>query len=111
MNALDRILELTAAVESHVNRGAWAEAGALEAERRRLLTDLCEAGAAQSFRDVLQELLARTQDTVRHLEHRKQETADALSQLNTARSAMRNYERNSADGTLIYLREARERLR
>jgi hypothetical protein len=108
MNALDRILALTTAVEQHVDRGAWAEAGALDAERRRLLAELCDSGPSASFRDVLQDLLARTQNTVRELETRKQETADTLGQLNMARGPVRDYERNSAHGNLVYLRSARE---
>lgn len=107
MNALDRILELTAAVERHVDRGAWAEAGALDAERRRLLAELCDTGPAVGFRDVLQELLARTQQTLQHVEARRQATADALGQLNLARDAVRDYERNTAHGHLRQLRASR----
>lgn len=108
MNALDRILALTTAVEQHVDRGAWAEAGTLDAERRRLLTELCNGGPPADFREVLQELLTRTELTVRELETRKQATADTLGQLNMARGAVRDYERNSAHGNLVYLRTARE---
>jgi hypothetical protein len=104
MSTLDRILELTTAVERHVDRGAWAEAGALDAERRRLLEELCSAGPAGSFRDVLQELLARNRQTVQQVEARQQETADVLGQLNTARDAMRDYQRNSAHSHLGRLR-------
>lgn len=108
MNALDRILALTTAVEQHVDRGAWAEAGALDAERRRLLTELCSSARPADFREVLQQLLARNESTVQGLEARKQATADTLGQLNVARGAVRDYERNSAHGNLVYLRTARE---
>jgi hypothetical protein len=109
MNPLDRILELTAAVEHQVDSGAWAQAGALDAERRRLLAELCADGQSArelaGFREVLEQVLARTQETIQRVETRQDATAKDSARLGIARDAVRDYRRNTAHGNLVFLRE------
>jgi len=105
MHSLDQILTLTAAVEQHVERGEWTEAGTLDAERRRLLAELCDdpgpAADPAACREVLQQLLLRNHQTIQRLQVERQrlQATAALSD-----QAMRAYDRNSTGSTIIPLR-------
>jgi hypothetical protein len=110
MQALDRILALTETVEQHVERGEWAEAGALDAERCRLLAELfadpgCAADLA-AYREVLQQLLLRNQQTIQRVQAQQQQLAQESSQFERASGAVRAYRRNAGAGNLVYLRDA-----
>ncbi|QOJ30999.1 MAG: flagellar protein FliT [Gammaproteobacteria bacterium] len=105
MHGLDQILLLTEAVEQHVERGEWAEAGALDDERRRLLAGLCGDGAPASglpaCRELLRELLSRNDQTIQRVQAERQRL-----QADAARSgkAMRAYDRNAAGTSVSRLR-------
>jgi len=95
MDLLSRILALTEAVEQHVAEGAWSAAGELDAERRRLLAELCEnpgpAADAEACREVLRQLLARNHQMLAHLQReRRQLEADMA----LGSQAVRAYERS-----------------
>lgn len=111
MQALDQILELTETVEQHVERGEWAEASALDAERCRLLEELfrgpASSGDLATYREVLQNLLMRNRRTVRQVESRKLKLVAASGELGKAASAMNAYQRNARPDNLVYLREPR----
>lgn len=110
MQALEEIFALTDAVELHVERGEWTEAGALDAERCRLLAGLLAdpAGVTDraALREVLQSLLMRNQQTTARVQARQQALAQSTAALDLAPIAVRAYERNTATGTRIYLRTA-----
>lgn len=108
--ALDRILALTEDVELRVERGEWVEAGALDAERCRLLAELfAEPGSAAdlaAYREVLESLLIRNRQTIQRVHERKQNLVRAASALQHAGGAVRAYGRNTGPGNLVYLRDA-----
>jgi hypothetical protein len=105
MHALDQILLLTETVEGHVERGEWAEAGALDAERCRLLAGLFSdpppAVDLAACRELLRDLLARNHQTIQRLQGERQRL-----QADAARSgkAMRAYDRNAAGAPVARLR-------
>ena len=108
MKTLDRIMEITEAVEQFVERGAWAEAGVLDEERRRLLTELLNDDSRETldeYREFLQGLLKRNEDTVHRMGERRRELlATAAGELNAGRSVARAYGENSPTQTPVRLR-------
>ena len=108
MDALDRIIEITEAVEQFVERGAWVEARVLDEERRRMLQDLLHGESSNSgtaHREFLQELLRRNEDTVQRLGKRRRDLlADAAGEINAGRSIARAYNEHGSP-------QARTRLR
>lgn len=109
MQALDHILALTEQVEHHVERGEWSEAGALDAERCRLLAELFadpeSAADLAAYREVLQQLLVRNQQTIQRVNAHKQQLTQESSRWRRASGAVRAYRRNTGPGKLVYLRE------
>lgn len=109
MQALDTILALTESVERHVERGEWAEAGTLDAERCRLLAGLFADPAAArelaAHRDVLRELLARNRQTIERVEDRRRELAAESAEARRATGAVHAYRSAAGPGNLVYLRE------
>lgn len=109
MQGLDHIMALTEQVEHHVERGEWAEAGALDAERCRLLADLFadpdSAADLAAYREVLQQLLVRNQQTIQRVNAQKQQLSRETSRWRQASGAARAYSRNAGPGNLVYLRE------
>lgn len=108
MPVLDEILALTETVEQHVERGEWAEAGALDAERCRLLAELiADPGSSADVaacREVLQNLLFRNQQTIQRVQQQQQQLARASATHDRATGAVRAYRRNTDPGNLVYLR-------
>jgi hypothetical protein len=111
MQALDDIVALTETVERHVERGEWAEAGALDAERCRLLAELfadpSSASDLAAYRAVLQDLLLRNQQTIQRVQALRDQMAEASAKLAHAGGVVRAYERNTGPGNLVFLRDAR----
>jgi hypothetical protein len=109
MRGLDRIMALTESVERHVERGEWAEAGTLDAERCRLLAELfadpTSARDLAAYRDVLRELLARNQRTIERVAGRRRELAAESAEARRATGAVHAYRRAAGPGNLVYLRE------
>jgi hypothetical protein len=109
MQALDAIIALTGTVEAHVERGEWAEAGALDAERCRLLGELFadpEAAAElDRHRHIIEDLLVRNQRTLERVRGCQEQLTRASAALTHARGAMQAYGR--AAGNLIYLHQPR----
>lgn len=99
MSPLDRILDLTRQVEAQVDRGDWLAAGALDQERRQLLETLIADNHLQQLgpnaRAVLQEILARNQQTVGKVQNHKTQLAAISTRLNQAPDAMRAYRANA----------------
>jgi hypothetical protein len=108
--AIDRILALTETVEQHVERGEWAEAGMLDAERCRLLTELFadphSAADLAAYRDILEQLLIRNRQTIQRVQDCQQQLVRSTSALQRAGGAMRAYRKNTGTGNLVYLRNA-----
>lgn len=108
--ALDHILALTETVEQHVERGEWAEAGALDAERCRLLAEIFadprSAADLTAYRDVVEQLLIRNRQTIQRVQECQQQLAQTSSALQHAGNAMRAYRTNSAPANLVFLRNA-----
>jgi plasmid stability protein len=100
MDALERILELTRRVEEHVDRGAWLEAGAIDAERRELLNAVLSANDIRQLdaaaRQTLREVLARNQQTVEKVQAQQTELGRASARLNQVPGAMRAYRANAS---------------
>jgi hypothetical protein len=109
MQALDQILALTETVEQHVERGEWLQAGALDAERCRLLAELFARPGATTdlaaYRDVLQELVMRNRQTIQRVQERKRELEATAALAGRSGNAMQAYGRNAAPANLVYLRE------
>ncbi len=107
MQSLDDILALTESVEQHVERGDWAAAGALDAERCRrleaLFADPAARGDLAAWRRVLQDLLLRNQQTIQRVQARQRELARASATLGQAHGAVRAYQRNTGPDNLVYL--------
>lgn len=101
MQVLDQIIALTETVEQHVERGEWNEAGALDAERCRLLSELFADPAAApdlaDHRDVLQQLLMRNTQTVERVRERRQQLASESAQWRQASGAVRAYRYNAGN--------------
>lgn len=108
MKTLDRIMEITEAVEQFVERGAWAEAGILDEERRRLLAELLHGDCRETpeeYREFLQGLLKRNEDTVQRVaEYRRTLLASAAGELNAGRSVARAYGENGPAQAPVRLR-------
>jgi hypothetical protein len=111
MQALDRILALTETVEQRVERGEWAEAGALDAERCRLLAELFadprSAADLAACRDVFEQLLIRNRRTIQRVQECQHQLMQSGAALQRAGSAVRAYHRNAAPDNLVFLRDAR----
>lgn len=89
MTELDRILELTDRIENLVAEANWADAAALEGERRALLREYIESNP-QSATD-LRAIQVRARDTLRlATQQRKGLVSESDNYLNRAR-AMRAY--------------------
>jgi len=99
MQAIDRILELTQLVQERADDGNWAEAGALDLERRRLLNELFAendiAALPPSTQALLRDILAQNNRIISAVQARKQEITAASSRLNRAPGAVRAYRQNS----------------
>jgi hypothetical protein len=110
MQALDRILALTETVEQHVERGEWAEAGALDTERCRLLAELFadprSAADIAAYRDVFEQLLIRNRQTIQRVQECQQQLLNSTAALQRAGGAVRAYRKNAGTGSLVYLRDA-----
>lgn len=111
MQALDDILALTETVEQHVERGEWAEAGTLDAERCRrleaLFADPRSRADLAAYRDVLQALLLRNRQAIQRVQAEQRRLAQASAALGHARSAVRAYRHNTGTGNLVHLRQPR----
>jgi hypothetical protein len=108
MKTLDRIMEITESVEQFVERGAWAEAGILDEERRRLLQELLNGESDESldeYREFLPALLKRNEATVQRLSQRRREMlAAAAGEINAGRSVARAYGDNDPSKAPVRLR-------
>lgn len=109
MQALDEIIALTESVERHVERGEWAEAGTIDAERchrlAELFADPASAADLAAYRGVLQELLLRNQQTIQRVAARRDELSRTSAALARANGAVRAYRSNSQRGNVIALRD------
>lgn len=94
---LDRILDLTAAIEASVDGGDWIAAAALDSERRGLLADLLATQPAGTLepaaRAVLADLARRNQATVERVERERHAVGLTLRQLRDSPAAVRAYTR------------------
>lgn len=103
MQALEEIIALTDSVESHVERGEWAEAGALDTRRCALLAalfaDPVAAGMLAAHRSLLQDLLLRNQRTLQQVRLCQEQLTRASSALTRAHGALRAYTRGAAGDT------------
>lgn len=97
MTLLDRILDLTAAIEASVEAGDWAGAASLDRERRELLGDLLAAQPGgvldPAARAVLADLVRRNQATVARVAQERQAVGLTLRQLHDSPAAVRAYTR------------------
>ncbi|MCK6371448.1 MAG: hypothetical protein L6Q83_09025 [Gammaproteobacteria bacterium] len=111
MQALDEIVALTESVERHVERGEWAEAGSLDSERRQRLAELfADADSAAdlaAYRDILQELLLRNQQTIQRVAAQRADLSRATAALMHASGAVRAYRSNTHEGNVVQLRAPR----
>ena len=100
MQTIDRILELTQQVQEQADEGAWAEAGALDLERRRLLNELLAendiAALAPNTQALLRDILAQNDRIISAVQNRKGELVEASGRLNRAAGAVRAYRQNTA---------------
>lgn len=110
MQALDEIITLTDAVESHVEHGDWAGAGALDARRCALLATLFDdpaaAGTLAAHRSVLQDLLLRNQRTLQRVHLCQEQLTRASAALTQAHGALRAYTRAGGTDNSVYLRDS-----
>jgi hypothetical protein len=106
MHELDLILALTEQVEHHVERGEWAEAGALDADRCRLLADLFaspdSAADLAGYREVLEQLLLRNQHTIERVTARREQLTRESASWPDASRAVSAYRRNTGPGNLVF---------
>lgn len=109
MNAMDRILELTDAVERQIETGDWLSARETDAERRRLLVAMLEANdlgrLASDEQQCLREILQRTDAAIAEVGQLKGELAAASRRLRTAPRALRSYRQNTGPDARTLLRE------
>jgi hypothetical protein len=96
---VDRILALTDQVQQFVDRGHWADASELEAERLALLTDLfARDDVAELGRQRVQlarDLLARNGLMIDALRHQRGRLTDASRRLTAAPRAVSAYRANA----------------
>jgi hypothetical protein len=108
--ALDHILALTEVVEQHVERGEWAEAGSIDAERCRLLAELFadprSAADLAAYRDVFEQLLIRNRQTIQRVQDSQHQLVRSSSALRRAGHAVHAYQANAGRGNLVFLRHA-----
>jgi hypothetical protein len=94
---LDRILDLTTAIEACVDGGDWAGAASLDTERRALLADLLATQPGGQLepaaRAVFADLVRRNQATVARVERERQAVGITLRQLHDSPAAVRAYTR------------------
>ncbi|MFQ5633816.1 MAG: hypothetical protein ACE5G3_00605 [Gammaproteobacteria bacterium] len=109
MNSMDRILELTAAVEQQIAGGDWLAASETDAERRRLLAAMLagdEAGRlTESDRECLSDILRRTNAAAAEVRALKRDLLASSSGLRTGPRAMRSYRQNVEPDALTLLRD------
>ena len=109
MNAMDRILELTDAVEQQIESGDWLSASETDAERRRLLGAMLEADGIGRLdkrdQQSLREILQRTNETLSEVAELKKELLAASRQLQSAPRALHSYRENLQADTLAQLRD------
>lgn len=100
MQAIDRILELTQQVQQRADDGAWAEAGTLDLERRRLLNELFAendiAALPLNTQALLRDILAQNDRIISAVRARKVDLVEASSRFNRAPGAVRAYRQNSS---------------
>lgn len=98
---LDRVVQISDAIESSIGAGDWVEASALDLERRERLVELFEAagggaraGAAlgPGARAVLTDLLARIGQAIDQVQVNRHLLAEEATQLGGASRALRAYE-------------------
>ncbi len=105
MVSLEKILELTEAVEQHVERGEWSEAGRLDGERCQLLAELLAddspARSQPGLRAAVEQLLLRNRLTVARAETRRAELMDESARFERHARAAHSYRRNTGSGAQI----------
>lgn len=98
MSLLDRIMDLTSAIESRVAEADWAGATGLDLERRELLRELFitqpHAVRDGATRAILEQLRARNDATSSALHETRHALSVAARQLGIAPGIVRAYERN-----------------
>ncbi len=108
MSSLEKILELTDAVEQHVERGEWAEASRIDGERCELLAVLLADGnparGLHGVRAALEQILLRNRLTVARAEAQREELGKEAALFERNARAMRSYDRNTATGSVAFLR-------
>lgn len=112
MQVIDRILELTQLVQERADVGDWSEAGTLDLERRRLLSELFAENDITSLptstQAVLRDVLAQNDRIIQAVRTQKQEIAAASSRLNRAPGAVRAYRQNTAPAPWASVADAPE---
>lgn len=112
MKSLDRILELTDQVEAEVENGDWLQAGRLDAERQKLLSELLANNGVSKLgdhaRQLLRDVLARNQRTVHAVETQRYELGAASRRLAEASRAVNRYRVVEGDATTANTEEAAE---
>ncbi len=107
MQRLDEILAITTAVEQHLERGEWAQAGVLDAERRQLLeqwfTDPAAAADLAASQDVLRGVLHRNEQAIGRLQSERQRL-QAVAALGNR--AIRAYGHNASGDHVAWLQPA-----
>lgn len=102
MDQIDRILALTDRVQQCVDKGHWAEANALEAERLAMLTELFARDDIGSYgpacENLARDLLARNRGMIRTLGIQRQRLNETSRQLNAAPRAIHAYRTNAHSG-------------
>lgn len=106
MTLLEQVLELTTRVEQQLDAADWSGAAALEAERQRLLGQLCEGERIreldQDDRQVLRALLARNQRAIERLESERRGMMALAGELARGPAAVRAYQDNQAEDRLAW---------
>ena len=97
MSVLDKILELTDAVESCIDNGDWLGAGKVNAQRQQLLIELCGDGRELDpvTRAALRDVLERNQAAEAKLRGGRGEIARSASRLNQGQQALDAYRLNT----------------
>lgn len=99
MSLLDRIMDLTTAIEARVADADWAGATDLDLERRELLAELFanqpDVARDGASRAILEQLRARTDTTAAALNATRRTLSAAARALTAAPGAVRAYERTA----------------
>jgi len=101
---LDRVDELSGAIEACITAGDWPSATALDEQRRELLTSICAGGTdagvdtraalAPGAREALAQLLARTERLIAGVQEERRALTEQAHRLSGAAGALRAYESN-----------------